>query len=160
MKSTPNKAIDAKEALLRLQRLCATQEKCLWDVRKKMRAWGLSTAEVEEVAHRLAAEKFVDDARYAAAFARDKARFSRWGAHKIRAALLAKRIGSDLVEEALRKADAACPKDALAKALQKKAQATRAASPGDLFAKLVRFVVSRGYDYDEVMKTAAEIAAR
>jgi regulatory protein len=160
MKATPNNAIGAKEALLRLQRLCATREKCLWDVRKKMCAWGLSAAEMEEVERRLVAEKFVDQARYAVAFAREKARFSRWGVHKIRAALLAKKIAGDLIEDALREAEAVCPKDDLIKALQRKAQTTRAASPGDLLAKLVRFGVSRGYGYEEVVKAATQIVAQ
>lgn len=159
MKASPNNAIGAKEALLRLQRLCAAQEKCLWDVRRKMCAWGLSAEEMEEVERRLVAEKFVDEARYAAAFAREKARFSRWGDHKIRAALLAKKISGHLVENALREADAARPKDDLVKALQKKAQATRATSPGDMLAKLVRFGISRGYGYEEVLKAATEIVA-
>jgi regulatory protein len=159
MKAAPNKAIDGKEALLRLQRLCATREKCLWDVRKKMRAWRLSAAEMVEVERRLVAEKYVDEARYAAAFAGEKARLSRWGANKIRAALLAKKISGHVVDAALREVEAVCPKDSLFKALQKKAQATRAASPGDLFAKLVRFGLSRGYGYEEVVKAAAEVVA-
>ncbi|MDR3189478.1 MAG: RecX family transcriptional regulator [Prevotellaceae bacterium] len=157
MKTPAHKAVDAKEALLRLQRLCAMQEKCLTDVRKKMRSWGLSEAEAEDVERRLLSEKFVDEARYAAAFAREKARFSRWGVHKIRAALHAKKIGSDLVEAALREAAALCPQDDFIKALQKKAQATRATSPQDMFAKLVRFGVSRGYEYEDVVKAASEI---
>jgi regulatory protein len=157
MKTTPNKAIDAKEALLRLQRLCAMQEKCLWDVRKKMLRWGLGKAEMEEVEQRLVAEKFVDEARYAAAFVREKVKFSRWGVNKIRAALHAKKIGSDLVDDALREVDPIRQKDDVAKELQKKAQAAQATSPKKLFAKLVRFGVSRGYDYEDVVKAAGKI---
>ncbi|MDR1342780.1 MAG: RecX family transcriptional regulator [Prevotellaceae bacterium] len=156
MKDALPQAIDAREALLRLQRLCAKQEKCLADVRKKMRSWNLSQPEMEEVERQLLAGKFVDEARYAAAFARERAAFSRWGALKIKAALRAKKIADEVVDSALREVDGKRQLDILSKDLQKKAQKLQAKSPHDLPAKLMRFGISRGYEYEEVREAVRE----
>ena len=48
----------------------------------------------------LVEEKFVDDRRYAAAFARDKSTIAGWGAVKIRYMLSAKGISKDSISEA------------------------------------------------------------
>jgi regulatory protein len=157
MKTTPNKPVDAGEALQRLQRLCVKQEKCLADVRKKMCSWSLSLPEMEEVERRLLAGKFVDEARYAAAFAREKAELSRWGALKVKAALRAKKVGDEFISRALSELDGARQKEILSKILQKKAQTIQAKSPHDLLAKLMRFGLSRGYEYGEVQAAVREL---
>ena len=59
-------------ALARLQRTCARQEKCRSDVRRKLRLWGIETVEAVRIEQLLVANKFVDDARYACAFVREK----------------------------------------------------------------------------------------
>ncbi|MDR0415066.1 MAG: RecX family transcriptional regulator [Prevotellaceae bacterium] len=157
MKNVSPEIVDVGEALLRLQRLCAKQEKCLADVRRKMRSWNLSRLEMEEVERQLLAGKFVDEARYAAAFARERAKFSHWGVLKIRAALHAKKIDDELIDSALREVDGNQQRSDLLKDLQKKAQTLRAKSPHDLSAKLMRFGLSRGYEHEEVREAVRKL---
>jgi regulatory protein len=159
MRNVSPKIVDIKEALQRLQRLCAMQEKCLADVRKKMCSWNLTPPEMEEVERQLLAGKFVDEARYAAAFARERAEFSRWGALKIKAALRAKKIADDVIDSALRMVDENRQMDILSKDLQKKARSLRAKSPNELTAKLMRFGISRGYEYEVVKEAVRKLGA-
>ena len=72
--------------------LCARSEQCEADIRQKLYRLGLSSGEVQQIVSQLIDEKFIDNARFARSFARDKCRFSCWGRHKIRLALAAKRL--------------------------------------------------------------------
>ena len=63
--------MEEKDRLLaRLTRLCSLREYCTGELRRKLSA--LPPAEAEEVLETLRREGYVDDARYARAFARDK----------------------------------------------------------------------------------------
>ncbi|MBP5521281.1 MAG: RecX family transcriptional regulator, partial [Bacteroidales bacterium] len=91
---------------------------------------------------------FVDDLRYAGAFAREKARLQGWGPVKIRFALRSKGIASELIEEALETVDTQAASDKLSKLLQAKA-ASLEGDPQKKF-KLIKFALSRGYEYDQI----------
>ena len=78
----------------RMAWLCSRREYCSTAVLEKLRQKGLDDKDA-------ARERYVDDARYARAFVRDKALLSGWGPRKISFALSAKGISKDVVEEAL-----------------------------------------------------------
>ncbi len=157
----PKRAKTPDEALAALMRLCARAEKSASDARRLMRGWGLADADAEGVLRRLQADRFIDDARYAAAFVREKLRLSGWGAYKIRAALQRKAIARATIDEALREALAQSDPDRLAgrleEQLRRKARTAKAASPRELKTKLIRYGLSLGHDYEAVAGTAARI---
>ncbi len=96
---TPEKAFD------RLQRLCARSEISSGEARRKLFHWGISSAEAEKIIGRLVATRFIDDERFARAFAGEKVRFSYWGERKIMAALRAKGVDSDMIRQAVETID-------------------------------------------------------
>ncbi|MDO5321486.1 MAG: regulatory protein RecX [Bacteroidia bacterium] len=134
-----------------LENLCAKREYCTSDIyRKALDRLEGDSAAAEEMVAELVADGFVSDLRYASAFAREKASLTGWGPVKIRFALSAKHIGSDVIDEALgeidtEKADAR---------LERLIEAKRRSLEGDpqIRLKLIKFALSRGYDYDTVKK--------
>lgn len=147
-----------EQALSALMRLCARAEKSESDARRLMRGWGLSAQDAERTLERLIRDRFIDDARYAAAFVRDKLRLSGWGDRKIRAALARKGIRSDRIDAALAQADRTGLEERLAQQLRRKAASIRYATPYELKTKLIRYGLSLGYDYEAVLETASAIA--
>ncbi len=146
-----------EQALSSLMRTCARAEKCSSDALRSMRRWGISDADARVVLERLVRERFIDDGRYAAAYVREKMRFSGWGERKIRAALRAKAIAPKIIDEAMCQM---VPEDnavRLRDMLQKKAAKTTARDLYDLKGKLVRFAVGRGFDLDDVLEVVEEI---
>ena len=135
----------------RLESQCAKREYCTSDIYKKAldRLEGDSAA-AEEIVAKLIANGFVSDLRYATAFAREKASLTGWGPVKIRFALSAKRIDREVIDEALGEIDA---EKADAK-LERLLEAKRRSLEGDpqIRLKLIKFALSRGYDYDTVKK--------
>ena len=100
------------------------------------------------------------DRRFAAAYVREKSSLAGWGVHKIRAGLRAKGIPSDLVEEAVvREYETGAVADRLQELLDRKLRSV-SGTAYEVKGKLVRFGLSRGYDYDIVVEAASRAVAR
>lgn len=136
------------KVLCSLQAACARREYCSSDIlAKAMRLTGGDARASQEILSSLESDGFVDDARYAAAFAREKSSITGWGPHKIATALKMKGIGRDLIESALSETDGQKSAQRLRKLLENKWKSLR----GDPYAKfkLLRYALGRGYGYDE-----------
>lgn len=137
------------KVLNRLRGLCSRREYCVADVFKKA-ADGLEgdRAAAQEVVDVLVKEKYVDDLRYASAFARDKSAIQGWGEVKIRYMLSAKGVPRDVIDKALEEIDEDKAESRLEKLLQNKLKSLKDDPQCRL--KLLRFALGRGYSYDEV----------
>lgn len=145
------------QALERLARLCAASEHSRQEVVDKAVSWGLSAPEAQQVADRLVAERFVDDARFAPLFVRDKARLSGWGPIKIKMQLRAKGVADDIATDALHAIGAKEWHEILKHALTQKLRTTRKDNPAKLSASLTRFALQRGFDYSAVRKALGDM---
>ena len=144
-----------EQALAALMRLCARAEKSQEDARRLMRGWGLAERDAEGVLAKLVRDRFIDDARYAGAFVREKLRLSGWGEYKIRTALQRKRIDRALIDAALAEADRPAMGERLRRQLERKARTTKHTTQYELKTKLIRYGLSLGYDYEAVMDAAS-----
>ena len=92
----------ADKILNNLRRQCSRREYCTADVLKKAeKALDGDHQQAVKVLNVLVEEKYVDDRRYAAAFARDKSSIAGWGAVKIRYMLSMKGVAKDVIDAAL-----------------------------------------------------------
>ena len=133
----------------RMRALCSRREYCRKDILKKvMTALDGDAAKAEEVVGKLVEERYVDDRRYAAAFARDKASIAGWGATKIRYMLVAKGVDREIIASALEEVDVSRADARLEKLMENKARSLKDDPQRRM--KLLRFGVGRGYGYEEV----------
>ena len=95
-------------------------------------------------------ERYVDDLRYASAYARDKATLSGWGETKIRYMLSSKGIAKDLIAKAMEEIDDVKASSRLEKLMENKYRSLKEDPQCRL--KMLRFGLGRGYSYDEVSK--------
>ena len=147
---------DIQKLTDRLRRLCSRREYCTCDVRKKaLTALEGDSEAAEKIVEVLVEEKYVDDLRYACAYAREKAMISGWGETKIRYMLSGKRIGRDVIAQALTEIDESKAGSRLEKLLENKAK-TLKADP-QIRLKLLRFALGRGYQYDDVVRVLQDI---
>ena len=144
-----------EQALAALMRLCARAEKSQEDARRLMRGWGLAERDAEGVLAKLVRDRFIDDARYAGAFVREKLRLSGWGEYKIRTALQRKRIDRALIDAALAEADRSGMDERLRRQLERKARTAKDSTHYELKTKLIRYGLSLGYDYETVVEAAS-----
>lgn len=143
----------------RMRNLCSRREYCSSDIMKKAAA-ALDGDEdtAAEIVSKLIDEKYIDDLRYASAFARDKSSILGWGEVKIRYMLSAKGIARDVIAEALGEVDDAKKVDRLEKLMENKARSLKGDAQARL--KMLRFGMGRGYRYDEVAEVTDRIIER
>ena len=132
----------------RLRRQCARMEVCSFDARRKaLKALDGDAAAAEEILESLVADGYVDDRRYGAAFAREKASLQGWGAFKIRQALSAKGFSREDTEASLASIDTSSSTLKLRKLTADKYRLLKDDPQWKL--KLLKFILGRGYTYDE-----------
>ena len=139
-----------QEAFLRLSALCAQAEHCEYEMQEKMRRWQLPDDAQARVMQRLVSERYVDDNRYALAFARDKVKYNKWGRRKVEQALWQKRIADDIRQQVLDNIGDADYISVLRPLLQQKRRAVKARNDYELRMKLVKFALGRGFTMDVI----------
>ena len=137
-----------QEAYLQLAAICAQAEHCEQEMRDKMKRWELDETVQNRVLSRLVEERYVDDERYARAFAKDKIRYNKWGRRKVQQALWMKRIDQDIQQRVLDEIDEKEYLDVLRPLLKQKRKSVKTANDYELNQKLVRFALSRGFTFD------------
>lgn len=134
----------------RLRRQCSRREYCSADILKKAGdALDGDREGAKEILDVLVAEKYVDDLRYATAYAREKSMISGWGETKIRYVLSGKGIPRDTISLALEEIDEDRAGQRLERLMVAKAKSLKDDPQARL--KLLRFGLGRGYQYDEVV---------
>lgn len=139
-----------QEAFLRLATLCAQAEHCEYEMLEKMRRWQLPDEAQARVMQRLVSERYVDNNRYALAFARDKVKYNKWGRRKVEQALWQKRIADDIRQQVL---DDISDRDYVAvlrPLLQQKRRSVKARNDYELRMKLIQFALGRGFTMDVI----------
>ena len=150
MKKNPQKVAD------RMRALCSRREYCRSDIMKKvMTSLDGDREEAEKIVELLVSERYIDDLRYASAFARDKASLAGWGEVKIRYMLSSKGISKDVISCALEEIDQNKAGERLEKLMENKLRSLK--DDPQVRLKLLRFGLGRGYSYDEVSSVVEQL---
>ena len=147
----PKKPADPDALLKRMAGLCAKSEQCTFDINTKLYKAGLPKDKREELINYLTENRYLDDARYARAFASYKVRFSSWGKRKIKMALYAKRIDSEHIARALDAIDPQDYLDALHRAIEAQKKNLDLSDRAQR-AKLYNHLLSRGFESELIHK--------
>lgn len=150
VKKDPQKVAD------RMRALCSRREYCRSDIMKKvMTSLDGDREEAEKIVELLVSERYIDDLRYASAFARDKASLAGWGEVKIRYMLSTKGISKDVISRALEEIDQNKAGERLEKLMENKLRSLK--DDPQVRLKLLRFGLGRGYSYDEVSSVVEQL---
>ena len=144
--------MDKDVMLSRMMRLCAQSEHCIGDIRRKLSA--LPASEQDEIIETLCRDGYLDEKRYARAFARDKSALQGWGSLKISLALQRKAVAPDAIASALEEIDGEAAGRKLEQLLRGKLKELASENdPHKREARLLRYAMGRGYTYDQIRKT-------
>lgn len=89
------------EIKLKLERFCAYQERCHFDVVQKMRGMAIDSHTIGEIVVYLIQNQFLNEERFARSFARGKHRIKNWGNVRIINELKARNISQTIIKMAL-----------------------------------------------------------
>ena len=150
---------EAAKVLDRMRALCSRREYCRKDIMKKvLPAVDGDVTVAGGIIDMLVKEKYIDELRYASAFARDKSSIAGWGAVKIRYMLSAKGIPEDLIAQAMEEIDGEKAVSRLDKLMENKFRSLKEDPQCRL--KMLRFGLGRGYGYDEVSSVVDRLMKR
>ena len=124
---------------------CARSEHCAADVRRKLYEWGTPADFSDEIVEKLYERDFLNDARFCRAYVHDKVEYQSWGRMKIQAGLRALSLPEKAIREALEGIDEA--------EYRKNLRALIASRRADSEEKRMRFLLQRGFSFDEIRET-------
>ena len=134
----------------KIRKYCAYQERCPSEVRQKLREWQIEKEKAEQLLKKLVSEGYVNEERFAKAFARGKFKIKSWGIAKITHELRRRNISDASIAQALKEIDTEEYQHTLSKlakqCLAKHKTETKLAQKQKLF----RYLLSKGYSGDEV----------
>ncbi|MEE1222246.1 MAG: regulatory protein RecX [Bacteroidaceae bacterium] len=150
---SPNPSpLDEAKALNKAAALCVKQEMCVSQIRTKLDRWLVEPEAQERIIARLLSERYIDEARFAVAYARDKFRYNGWGPLRIDRQLRLLHIADAHRRAALEELPAEEQTDALARLLEKKAASVTGKNAYERRGKLIRFALSRGFEMDDILR--------
>jgi regulatory protein len=144
-------AFSREQIIFKLEAFCAYQERCVSEVRTKVERLGADESLSLEVIKHLKDNRFLDEKRFVEAYVQGKLRIKKWGRQKIKAALFQKRIDAKLIQEGIYSfiSDEEY-QDVMASLIERKnRELSSEKNPQIKKQKLMRFLLSRGFQYDE-----------
>ncbi len=153
------KYITAEEALAKLQRYCAYQDRCHQEVRSKLLDLGVYGDTLEEIIAELISENFLNEERFARSFARGKFRMKSWGKKRIVSELKLRNISDYCIKKALEEIEEENYEEQLKSFLTRKKAYHPEKDPYKLKVKLAQMALRRGFESELVWKTINNLFA-
>ena len=144
-----NRELSKAEWLDKAEAYCARAEHCAADVRRKLYEWGAPADLYDEIEENLYKNDFLNDARFCDAYVHDKVAYQSWGRQKIQAGLRALQLSERAINTAMDEID----EEQYCKNLENLYLQRRA----DSEEKRLRFLMQRGFVYEEIKKVAKNL---
>jgi regulatory protein len=145
------KNIGTEAAFRKIKHYCAYQERAHAEVKQKLYGYGLYKNEVEELMSQLIEENYLNEERFAIAFAGGKFRIKQWGKTKIKYELAQKQVSAYCIKKALASILDEDYEKTLAKLAAEKLKTLQGET--NIFtkkSKLQNYLVGKGYEFDVV----------
>ena len=157
MPKKPAQPLTPDQVLDKMAKYCAYQERCVKDVRDKLKTFDLPQAEKDKILDYLLDNRFVNDERFAKSFVRGKVNQSGWGLNKIRFHLVQKGIAKELIDEALGQTDEAVYRQRLIDILKTKSKTVKAENDFEKKRKLAAYAMQKGFEGSLVWEVLKEL---
>ena len=96
------KRLTPEQALQKLKHYCGYQERCHSEVKEKLYSLGIRKAEQDPIIATLIEENYLNEERFAIAYAGGKFRIKHWGKIKIRTELKKRKVSDYCINKALK----------------------------------------------------------
>lgn len=140
------KQLTVEQALQKLKHYCAYQERCHSEVKEKLYSLGLWKKDHDGIISTLIEENYLNEERFAIAYAGGKWRVKHWGRVRIKYELKQKQISEYCIKKALKQID----EEEYLRVLNETAAAKYASLKNDQYLlrkkKTMDYLVNRGFE--------------
>lgn len=154
-------SIGIDKAREKIKHYCGYQERTHQEVRDKLYGFGIRSAEVEQLISEMIQEDYLNEERFAIAFAGGKFRMKQWGRVKIKMELQQKRISTYCVKLGLKEINEADYATTLKKLGEKKLATIKGEK--NIFitmTKLRNYLLQKGYESPLVTEIVNELTQK
>lgn len=144
----PKKKLTPNQATIKAQNSCAYQERCQQEMRDKLYEWGLYSTDVENIIANLISDNFINEERFAKAFAGGKFRIKKWGRVKIKIELKRRKISDYCIKKGMLEIDDTDYLKTLKDILTKKLKENPKGKQQVRNYKAAQYAMSRGFESD------------
>jgi len=154
------KQLTKEQALQKLKQYCAYQERCHQEVREKLFALGVWKKEHDEIISTLIEENYLNEQRFAIAYAGGKFRMKSWGRNRIKYELKQKQVSDYCINKALKQ----ITEEDYLKTLTKLATEKYEALKGEQYLvrkkKTIDYLVGKGYEHKLISDALQKLGAK
>ena len=119
--------------------------------------YGLHKQDVEEIISKLIDENFLNEERFAVAFAGGKFRIKKWGKIKIKVELRIRKVSDYCVNKALKQIPDKDYFSTLEKIISQKDKLIKESNKLKKRNKIIQFAIGKGYEKDLIMDVLKEL---
>jgi regulatory protein len=140
------KQLSKEQALQKLKHYCGYQERSHSEVKEKLYSLGVWKKDLDEIMAALIEENYLNEERFALAFAGGKFRMKQWGRVKIKYELKQRQVSEYSIKKALKQID----EEEYMASLKKLAENRYASLKGDQYLvrkkKTIDYLMQKGYE--------------
>jgi len=151
------KFLTKEQALQKLKQYCAYQERSHYEVQQKLWDLGVRRAEHDEIISILIEEDYLNEERFAKAFAGGKFRMKEWGRKKIYYVLKEKQVSEYSMKKAMKEIDDEEYKNVLKELAEKKHDSLKGEQYLVRKKKTMDYLLQKGYEPDLVTRVVNEL---
>jgi regulatory protein len=151
------KKFSPKEATQKIYAYCAYQERAHQEVKAKLFEYGLYSSEVDEILSHLITEGFLNEERFAKAFAGGKFRIKNWGRIRIIHELEAKGLTQNCIRAGVKEINEDDYLQTLKTTLVKKSKQLKDEESFAKRDKLAKYAIQKGFESELVWKFVREM---
>lgn len=146
------KQITKEQALQKLKHYCAYQERCHSEVKEKLYNLGAWKKDHDEIIATLIEENYLNEERFALAFAGGKFRVKQWGRVKIKYELKQKQVSEYCIKKSLKQID----EEEYIKVLNKLAKEKYTSLKSEQYLirkkKTMDYLIAKGFEMDLIRR--------
>lgn len=142
------KTLTIEQALQKLRHYCGYQERCHSEVREKLYSLGVRKKDHDEIIATLIEEGYLNEERFAIAYAGGKFRMKQWGRVKIAYALRQKQVSDYSIKKALKQIDEKDYRTALTTLAKEKYESLKDEQWLVRKKKVLDYLLQHGYEAD------------
>ena len=142
----PSKNLSLAEARKKIYHYCAYQERSHHEVKNKLYNLGLHSSDVDEILTHLITEGYLNEERFAKAFAGGRFRVKHWGRIKIIQELEAKGLTKNCIDSGLKEIDESDYMKTIESLIHKKGDQLKEENPFVKREKLAKYIIQKGFE--------------
>ena len=137
--------------LQKIRHYCSYQERCISEVEQKLKELTVQKKKIPEIINQLQKEGYLNEERFAKAFAGGKFRLNKWGRHKIEFEMRIRGIPELMIQEGMAEIDDAEYLQTLKELMIHKFNEIKSDKNLNIREKIINFASGKGYEMEFIL---------